>query len=34
MENGKVDNEKLCKNLNDVIDVYISRVDGCLCGDI
>ena len=33
MENGKVDNEKLCKNLNDAIDVYISRVDGCPCGD-
>ena len=33
MDNGKVDYEKLSENLNDAIDVYISRVNGCPCGD-
>ena len=33
MENGKVDQEKLLQNLNDAIDVYISRVNGCPCGN-
>ena len=33
MVNGKVDNEKLSKNLNDAIDAYVSRVNGCPCGD-
>lgn len=30
----KVDHEKQSQNLNDAIDVYISRVSGCLCGDM
>lgn len=34
MENGKVNHKKLSENLNDAIDVYISRVNGCPCGDI
>ena len=31
MVGGKVDNEKLSDNLNDAIDVYVSRVSGCPC---
>ena len=33
IENGKLNQEKLAQNLNDAINVYISRVDGCKCGD-
>ena len=33
MENGKVNHKKLSENLNDAIDVCISRVNGCPCGD-
>ena len=33
IQNGKIYNEKLSKNLNDVIDVYISRVNGSPCRD-
>ena len=32
-ENGKIDNNRLCKNLSDAIEVYISRVHGASCGD-
>lgn len=31
--NGKVDEEKLSQNLNDAMDVYLSIVNGCPCGD-
>ena len=30
---NKVNHEKLTENLNDAIDVNISRVNGCPCGD-
>ena len=33
IQNGKIDIKKLSKNLNDAIDVYISRVNGSPCGD-
>ena len=32
-QNGKIDNEKLSKNLNDAIDVIFGRVNGSPCGD-
>ena len=32
-ENGKIDNNRLCKNLSDTIEVYIARVHGASCGD-
>jgi len=31
--NGKVNEQKLKENLSDAIDVYISRVNKCSCGD-
>ena len=30
---GSVDQEKLKQNLNLAISAYISRVDGCACGN-
>ena len=30
---GKIDNEKVKEDIDLVIDVYISSVDGCGCGD-
>ena len=32
-KSGKIDTEKLKKNLSDAIDVYVSRVDQAPCGD-
>lgn len=32
-DHGKIDNHRLCQNLSDAIDVYISRVQGASCGD-